>query len=389
MKQYIFRSIIIFALFGYFSSNIVAQNSTGTTITYNFGTQYQLQSKILGETRQLLIYVPEKYKKSTEKFPVIYVLDGDKHYKHAIVSAEKLQKNGLIPASIIVAIPDNKGTHMRDYTQDSDKFSRFLREEVQSFVTKNFRTNEYKTLYGHSRPGAFVLETFVKEPNAFNSYIAASPVTSKKILTKFEKLFDKNTMLNQTIYFTVGGIDNEGSRSVNLMKSLSDLLTKRAPKSLQWKHTHLTQHYHHTTSNGTFYDGLAESFTDYQDPIISSYQQYLDGNGMDGIKAYFKKRALKYYTDEKITVNAIAGFGFTFMFDNKAQQAVDLLLDDIKNNHPTSIKLYGVLSAAYRTLGLKDKTLKVLEKMVSMAKQQNDPQLDRYESSLKRFKKSL
>ena len=180
MKQYIFKSIIIFALFGHFSSNIAAQNATGTAISYNFGTQYQIQSKILGETRRLLIYLPKKYKKSTEKFPVIYVLDGDKHYKHAIVSAEKLQKNGLIPASIIVAIPDNKGTHTRDYTQNKDNFSRFIKEEVQSFVAKNFRVNDYKTLYGHSRPGALVLETFVKEPKAFNSYIAASPVTNKK-----------------------------------------------------------------------------------------------------------------------------------------------------------------------------------------------------------------
>ena len=65
MKHYIIQVIIIIALFGHFSNNLFAQdqvtNNNGKPIEYNFGHQYQIQSKILGEERQLLIYVPEEY----------------------------------------------------------------------------------------------------------------------------------------------------------------------------------------------------------------------------------------------------------------------------------------------------------------------------------------
>jgi predicted alpha/beta superfamily hydrolase len=186
MKHYIFHSIIIFALFSHFSGNLLAQNQpekdNGKPIEYNFGRQYQIQSKILGEERQLLIYVPEEYKKSTDKFPVVYILEGNIHYKHVVISVEKIQKGGWMPASIIVAITDNEDTNIRDYVHESDNFLRFINKEVQPFVAKNFRVNDYKTLFGHRDSGAFVLETFIKDPNEFDNYIAGNPYFRKELL---------------------------------------------------------------------------------------------------------------------------------------------------------------------------------------------------------------
>ena len=93
-----------------FSNNLLAEEhankDNGKPIEYNFGHQYQIHSKILSEERQLLIYVPEEYQKSADKFPIVYILEGDTHYKHATISVEKIQKSGWMPASIIVAITD-------------------------------------------------------------------------------------------------------------------------------------------------------------------------------------------------------------------------------------------------------------------------------------------
>jgi predicted alpha/beta superfamily hydrolase len=387
MKQYIFRSILIFALLGRFSSTIEAQNSTSKAITYNFGKQYQLESKILGETRRLLIYVPEKYKKSTEKFPVIYVLDGQIHYKHATTTADILQKKGQIPASIIVAITNNEGTVMRDFSTKTANYARFLKEEVLPFVANNFRVNGHKTLFGHSRPGAFVLETLVKTPNAFDNYIAANPIVNEAFVTKFEHFLDHNKNLDQSLYFSMGGVHDVGPRSVRLMKALSELLTKKAPKSFQWKYQYFPQHVHHTTPSVTFYEGLANNFKDFQDPIIGSYQKFVAGNGMDGVKAYFKKRSLKYYTTEKITTNTIAGLGFAFMERGHAKEAAVLVKDIIKNMYPESIHLHRVLGRAYEKMNANKEALKTYKKMLALAKQQNKPGLDYYEAQITRLKK--
>ncbi len=106
----VYLVIIMFITLLSFSNNILAEEQTvkdnGKAIEYNFGHKYQIQSKILGEERQLLIYVPDEYQKSTDKFPVIYILDGNIHFKHAVVTVETLQMKGQIPASILVAITD-------------------------------------------------------------------------------------------------------------------------------------------------------------------------------------------------------------------------------------------------------------------------------------------
>jgi predicted alpha/beta superfamily hydrolase len=387
MKQYIFRSIVILALFGHFSSNIAAQNATGTAITYDFGTQYQLQSKILGETRQLLIYVPEKYKNSTDKFPVIYVLDGQIHYKHTTTTAEILQKNGQIPASIIVAITNNEGTVMRDFSTKKENYARFLKEEVVPFVANNFRVNGYKTLFGHSRPGAFVLETLVITPNAFDNYIASNPIVNEAFVTKFEHFLDHNKNLDQSLYFSMGGVHDVGPRSVRLMKVMSDLLAQKAPKNLHWKYQYFPQHVHHTTPSVTFYEGLANNFKDFQDPIIGSYEKFKAGNGMDGIKAYFKRRSLKYYTSKKVTTNTIAGLGFAFMEGNNEKEAVALVIEVINEMYPESIHLHRVLGRAYEKMGANKEALKTYEKMLLLAKKQHKPGLDYYETQVARLKK--
>jgi len=385
----IIMSVTLFS----FSNNLFAQEQTvkdnGKLIEYNFGHKYQIQSKILGEERQLLIYVPDEYRKSTKQFPVVYILDGNIHYKHAVVTIETLQKKGQIPASIIVAITDNKDTHRRDFVNNREDFLRFIKQEVQPFIDKKFRVNGYKTLFGHSRPAAFVLETFIKEPDSFDNYIAANPIIRDELITQFDGLLDNNKTGNQALYFSMGGVHDVGPNALVLMNKLTELLKKKAPKSLQWKYQYFPQHVHHTTPNVSLYEGLAVNFTDYQDPIISSYQKFIDGNAMEGVNAYFRKRAIKYHTTDEVTTNTIAGLGYAFMEGNNEKESVKLLLDVIKNLHPESIHLHRVLGNAYEKMGSYKQALEIYKKMILMAKQQNKPGIDYYESQVERVTKKM
>ena len=86
----------------------------GTPITYDAGIQYQIHSSILAEDRQLLIHLPEGYEDSETRYPVIYVLDGKGHFRHATTAVTLLESHDMMPQSIIVAIPNNRGTRSRD-----------------------------------------------------------------------------------------------------------------------------------------------------------------------------------------------------------------------------------------------------------------------------------
>lgn len=384
----IIMSVILFS----FSNNLLAEEhaakDNGKPITYNFGKQYQIQSKILGEDRQLLIYVPEEYQKSTEKFPVIYILEGDTHYKHATIAVEKVQKTGWMPASIIVAITDNEGTNTRDYVNESDNFLRFINQEVQSFVAQNFRVNGYKTLFGDNQSGTFVLETFIKDPDEFDNYIVSNPRIRQGLITKFENLLDKNKTLNQALYFSMGTVLDNGSYNVEPAAALAELLKNKAPKSLQWKYQYLPLHGTFGAANVTLYDGLSENFTFFQGPFISSYQEFIDGNGMEGVEAYFRERGKKYHISDEVTIGSLMGLGFMLLDGGHPKEAVKVLLEAINNRYPESIQLYRVLGRAYLKLDDNKKAVEAYEKMVLKAKQKNHPQLDRFENLLERVRKT-
>jgi predicted alpha/beta superfamily hydrolase len=361
----------------------------GKAVTYNFGHQYQIQSKILGEERQLLIYVPEAYQKSAEKFPVIYILQGNVHYKHAVISAEKIQKSGWMPASIIVAIPDNEGTNTRDYKDESDNFLRFINQEVQAFVAKNFRVSGFKTLFGHMASGKFVLDTFLKNPDEFDIYISANPIFRQETLTQFENFLDKKPSLDQALYFSMGTVLDNGSYNVEPATALAELLKNKAPESLQWKYQYLPLHGTYSSANVTLYDGLSETFTDYQGPFISSYQEFVDGNGMEGVKASYREIGKKYHISEEFDIGIFMNLGFMFMDSGHPKEAVELVVDGIKNYFPESIQLHRVLGRAYEKMGSNDQAFKTYEKMVLKAKQQNHPRLDGFENLLERFTKRM
>lgn len=389
----VYLAIIMSVTLFSFSNHLFAQEQavkvTGKPIEYNFGHQYQIRSKILSEQRKLLIYVPQEYQQSADKFPVVYILEGDKHYKHATISVEKMQTSGWMPASIIVAITDNEGTNIRDYVHESDNFLRFINQEVQPFVAKNFRVNGYKTLFGHRKSGKFVLETFIKNPDEFDNYIASNPYIRQDTITRFEGLLDKNKTLNQALYFSMGTVIDNGPYNVDPVKALAELLKKKAPKRLQWTYQYLPLHGVHSSANVTLYDGLSVNFTDYQGPFIYSYQDFIDGNGMEGVKAYFKQRAMKYHISDKVTIGSLMGLGFMLLDGGHPQEAVKLLIDNINNNFPESIQLHRVLGRAYLKMESYQQAYKAYEKMVMKAKQQNDPRLDDFENLLEQVKKKL
>lgn len=390
LSMKIFMSIFIFA----FSSDLFAadteQKHQGQNVQYDFGQQYQITSKVLDEERQLIIYLPEVYKqKPTEKFPVFYILEGQEHFKHAILSIEKMQTSGWIPASIIVAIPDNENTNNRDYRIETDNFLQFITTEVQAFVSSNFRANPYSTLFGHGASGTFVLETFIKDPSHFDNYIASNPYIRQPTIDRFESLLDKNPMLDQTLYFSVGTVLDNGSYNVEPVEKLAELLKNKAPDSLQWTYQYLPLHGVHSAANITLLDSLSVTFKDYQGPFIYSYQDFIDGHKMKGVKKYFKERAKKYHISDNVTIGSLMGLGFMLLDGGHPQEAANVLIENINNAFPDSVQLHRVLGRAYLKMESYQKAYDAYAKMVYLAKQQHHPRVDGFEELLEQVRKKL
>ena len=125
-----------------------------------------LRSAILNEERRVIIHLPRNYAlNATDKYPVMYVLDGTSQDQHTADKITVLADAGLVPDAIVVGIPNTRGNRERDQTPPfmrtsvddansplggGDKFLAFIEQELIPFIDTNYRTSGYRTLTGNS-----------------------------------------------------------------------------------------------------------------------------------------------------------------------------------------------------------------------------------------------
>ncbi|GAA5023828.1 esterase [Marivirga lumbricoides] len=205
---------------------------------FSIGKSIMLKSSILGENRELNIYLPLSYLTDISKtYPVIYLLDGsrDEDFIHisGIVQFGSFSWIDMVPESIVVGIEnvDRK----RDFTYPSlnkldqkefptsggsKKFISFLESELQPYINSNYRTATGKTLIGQSLGGLLATEILFKKPELFDNYIIVSP----SLWWDDEKLLDIQPVAynsNKSIYIAVG---KEGEVMERTAKELFDKL---------------------------------------------------------------------------------------------------------------------------------------------------------------------
>ncbi len=154
------------------------------------GRSYALPSAVMGQTREINVWLPPGYAESGQTYPVLYVLDGgqDQDFHHISGIAQLGTIVGTTRDVIVVgvasvdrrnelALPTEDAELIARYpTQGhSDRFRRFIGEEVQPFIESRLRTSGETALMGESLAGLFVVETFLKEPQMFDAYVAVSP----------------------------------------------------------------------------------------------------------------------------------------------------------------------------------------------------------------------
>ncbi len=160
---------------------------------FSIGKSITIESKILGETRDLNIYLPMGYSKDSIKtYPVIYLLDGskDEDFIHisGIVQFGSFSWINIIPESIVVGIANvdrkkdftytsTNALDQKDFPTSgkSENFVKFLQKELQPFIEGTFKTGNNKTIIGQSLGGLLATEILFKTPDLFDNYIIVSP----------------------------------------------------------------------------------------------------------------------------------------------------------------------------------------------------------------------
>jgi predicted alpha/beta superfamily hydrolase len=154
------------------------------------GQSYLVPSAVLHGPRRVNVYLPQDYGDPKRTFPVLFLLDGgeaeDFHHITGLVAVNGAY--GATQEMIVVGIEDADRRH--DLTSASADpadqkliptaggaadYRRFLVEELKPWVAAHYRVNGHTALIGESLAGLFTVETFLRAPQSFDDYIAASP----------------------------------------------------------------------------------------------------------------------------------------------------------------------------------------------------------------------
>lgn len=213
-------------------------------------TEHIIDSKILKGKRTFLVYVPPNYYKENEKYPVLYLQDGNNMFDSMTAflgvewrmdeSLEMLIKNREIEPVIAVAVynseyRDDEYTFCRDYSERSggkaDKYLKFIEEELMPFMNKNYRTKtdrENTGLLGSSLGGLLSLYAGYKHNKYFSKLGVVSPSLwwSKEAIMKIIKNRPEEPI---KMWIDIG--TNEGSgKSILRTRKAVDIFSKTGLK---------------------------------------------------------------------------------------------------------------------------------------------------------------
>ena len=225
------------------------------------GETFTINSKILNETRRINVYLPPAYKESPDvRLPVLYMPDGgiNEDFLHVAGLVQVSVGNETMRPFILVGIENTE--RRRDMTgpteNEKDKkiaprvggsalFRKFIRDELMPEVKKCYRTTDEKAIVGESLAGLFVIETFLLEPDLFDTYIAFDPSVwwnNQKLVNGAGERLRALSQLKKTLYF----VSSEEKENAVIMQRLADALGKNAPAGLRWFYEKMPEEKHST-----------------------------------------------------------------------------------------------------------------------------------------------
>ena len=224
-----------------------------------FGETFTINSKILSETRRINVYVPPGYKEPAEaRLPVLYMPDGGmgEDFLHVAGLVQVSVGNRTMRPFLLVGIENTE--RRRDMTgpteNENDRkiaprvggsgaFRRFIRDELMPQVKGRYRTTNEAAIVGESLAGLFVVETFLLEPDLFDTYIAFDPSlwwNDKKLVGRADEVLRARPKTVKTLYLASSSEDTEATRR------FAAVLGKDAPPGLRWHYERMPDEKHST-----------------------------------------------------------------------------------------------------------------------------------------------
>lgn len=333
-----------------------------------------IDSKILGETRELLIHLPNNYRLYENKqYPVLFLLDGQRNLNHVAGTLDLLNQSNMAQEMIIIAIMNTHRT--RDFTPTrnpdydewgisggADDFLSFIGQELIPHVDENFRTNGLRILSGHSLGGLLTVYALHTRPALFQAYFAFSPSLwwHDEVIFKQARDFYQNTPeLNKYLYVNLG---NEDGQMQSAFERFTSLLGERVPDGFVYNMDLDTSETHNTIALA----GHALALKHFNNLLLPA-RDVLE-KGEKAVLQFYADQSERYSFNAKPVYKAINYLAYKALGEKDFKNAITLFKKNVRT-FPEMADAYDSLADGYQANGELDKALKMrtlaVEKSIS------------------------
>jgi predicted alpha/beta superfamily hydrolase len=195
-----------------------------------------VHAQALNRDYQLFVALPESYRTSNRRYPVLFVTDAGYAFPIVRNIAQRLTKHAGMEEAIVVGLSYAKGdggvySRRRDYTPtvprmqgytsdmpgrapafgEAGAYGRFIAAEVFPLIAAHYRADmNRKVFVGHSYGSLLGLQVLLTAPGTFEHYILGSPSLwyDRGVMFDREKDYAKgHADMPASVFFGIGGME--------------------------------------------------------------------------------------------------------------------------------------------------------------------------------------
>ena len=260
----------------------------------------KIDSKALGQKREILIFTPQSYDESPfAYYNVIYVFDAQNReffgLTYSIASFLSDNSKQFIVVGITSPyfeetdyarnndmLPKPKNIEPKKffngYSGNADNFLNYVKNEVVPYIDSNYRTLPHRTAVGHSLSASFIIYSMLNEPGLFNNYIAISPNFAYDKESLVDGLYHFDFGKNQSTTYLFLSNANEGIGFWPEWKPAREKVYHLLQDSIKQDNLYVViKEYPEETHWNTFLPGIKDGLQNYFNTVYDIQQNELSG----------------------------------------------------------------------------------------------------------------
>jgi predicted alpha/beta superfamily hydrolase len=379
-----------------YSNGLLAQTTQTQNNQIVIGSKDIIYSKILNEQREIWVYVPSSASDtiySKQRYPVVYLLDGDSHFASVVGMIQQLSSANVCPEMIVVGIPNTDRTrdltpthmdswHFLNFVLDSnycktsgggEKFISFIEKELMPHIDSLCPTAPYRMLIGHSLGGLTVMNTLIHHTALFKAYVAIDPAMSwdnQKLLKETNKALSSSTYSGISLFLGIANTMNVGMDTVQVKKDatkstehirsvfeLRNYLSANKQNQLKYEYRYYNNDEHNSVPLNVEYDALRFIFNYYHLSLF-----YTDYRNIENLYENVSKQFGYKVKPPEGMVNSMA---YTYLYFKHFEEAFYLFKLNVVN-YPESSNVYDSLGDYYVAKNDKANAIESFKKALSI-----------------------